>query len=121
MDITKQLARWQAGLFLACLLQGLLGCRAAIEPLALSDVRLLDTSIQIRYERLNAKYLLEMLDPDRLLWSFRKTAGLPTPGQPYIASWEDPGCELRGHFVGHYLSAVSLAWAGTGALWFAVQ
>ncbi|KAG2455135.1 hypothetical protein HYH02_000954 [Chlamydomonas schloesseri] len=55
-----------------------------------------------------------MLEPDRLLWSFRKTAGLPTPGTPYIASWEDPGCELRGHFVGHYLSALSLAWAGTG-------
>ncbi|KAG2499166.1 hypothetical protein HYH03_002747 [Edaphochlamys debaryana] len=55
-----------------------------------------------------------MLEVDRLLWSFRKTAGLPTPGQPYIVSWEDPGCELRGHFVGHYLSALSLAYAGTG-------
>ncbi|GIL43375.1 hypothetical protein Vafri_1144 [Volvox africanus] len=94
------------------------GAQAKIEPFALSDVRLLDTSHQIRYERLNAKYLLEMLDPDRLLWSFRSTAGLPTPGQPYIASWEDPGCELRGHFVGHYLSAVSLAYASTGNVAF---
>ncbi|PNW84899.1 hypothetical protein CHLRE_03g163150v5 [Chlamydomonas reinhardtii] len=55
-----------------------------------------------------------MLDADRLLWVFRKNAGLPTPGEPYVGSWEDPNCELRGHFVGHYLSALSLAWAGTG-------
>ncbi|KAG2440382.1 hypothetical protein HXX76_004487 [Chlamydomonas incerta] len=55
-----------------------------------------------------------MLDSDRLLWVFRKNAGLPTPGEPYVGSWEDPNCELRGHFVGHYLSALSLAWAGTG-------
>jgi len=40
-----------------------------------------------------------MLDVDRLLWSFRKTAGLPTPGTPY-GGWEDPKIELRGHFVG---------------------
>ena len=85
-----------------------------MQPLPLSDVRLLDTALQARYEKLNAKYLLDMLEPDRLLWSFRKTSGLPTPGTPYIASWEDPGCELRGHFVGHYLSALSLALAGTG-------
>ncbi|GAU48791.1 hypothetical protein TSUD_141090 [Trifolium subterraneum] len=39
-----------------------------------------------------------MLDVDRLLWSFRKTAGLPTPGIPY-GGWEEPIAELRGHFV----------------------
>ncbi|GAU32557.1 hypothetical protein TSUD_218150 [Trifolium subterraneum] len=48
-----------------------------------------------------------MLDVDRLLWSFRKTAGLPTPGMPY-GGWEEPKAELRGHFVGHYLSASAL-------------
>ncbi|KAG2455134.1 hypothetical protein HYH02_000953 [Chlamydomonas schloesseri] len=67
-----------------------------------------------RYERINSKYLLDMLDADRLLWVFRTNAKLPAPGKPYIGSWEDPNCELRGHFVGHYLSALSLAWAGTG-------
>eukprot|EP00198_Chlamydomonas_reinhardtii_P014213 XP_001703550.1 predicted protein [Chlamydomonas reinhardtii] len=107
--------RWQ---FLHCFMWlWSLGCAhgaSTIEPLPLSDVRLLDTALQARYEKLNAKYLLDMLEPDRLLWSFRKTSGLPTPGTPYIASWEDPGCELRGHFVGHYLSALSLALAGTG-------
>ncbi len=48
------------------------GCSAAIEPFPLTEVRLLNTSIQSRYERLNQKYLLDMLDPDSLLWSFRK-------------------------------------------------
>ncbi|EFJ44751.1 hypothetical protein VOLCADRAFT_106211 [Volvox carteri f. nagariensis] len=118
MHTTSHVAGWQATSLVVCLLGLALGVLAKIEPFALSDVRLLDTSHQIRYERLNAKYLLEMLDPDRLLWSFRKTAGLPTPGQPYIASWEDPGCELRGHFVGHYLSALSLAYASTGNIAF---
>lgn len=59
-----------------------------------------------------SRYLL-MLDPDSLLWSFRRTAGLPSPGKPYTG-WESPESELRGHFVGHFLSATALAWASTG-------
>ncbi|KAJ8563726.1 hypothetical protein K7X08_032178 [Anisodus acutangulus] len=34
----------------------------------------------------NLEYLL-MFDVDRLVWSFRKTAGLDTPGEPY-GGWE---------------------------------
>lgn len=34
-----------------------------------------------------------------MIWSFRKTAGLSTPGTPY-GGCEAPGLELRGHFVG---------------------
>ncbi|MBL8762227.1 MAG: glycoside hydrolase family 127 protein, partial [Phycisphaerae bacterium] len=45
-------------------------------------------------------------------WSFRKTAGLPTPATPY-AGWEGAEIELRGHFVGHYLSACARAIAQT--------
>ncbi|XP_058760348.1 uncharacterized protein LOC131633672 [Vicia villosa] len=59
----------------------------------------------------NLEYLL-MLDVDRLIWSFRKTAGLPTPGKLY-GGWETFDEELRGHFVGHYLSASALMWAST--------
>ncbi|KAI8013127.1 hypothetical protein LOK49_LG05G00003 [Camellia lanceoleosa] len=51
-----------------------------------------------------------MLDVDSLAWSFRKTTDLPTLGTPY-GGWEDPNCELRGHFVGHYLSASAQMWA----------
>lgn len=49
-----------------------------------------------------------------MLWAFRHNAGLPTPGIPFYGSWEDPGCELRGHFVGHYLTALSLVVMSSG-------
>ena len=56
----------------------------------------------------NARYL-DSLAVDRLLHSFRLTAGLPSSAMPY-AGWEAPNCELRGHFAGgHFLSAVALA------------
>ncbi len=56
-----------------------------------------------------------MLDPDRLLHSFRLTAGLPSAAAPY-GGWEGPEMEVRGHFVGHYLSALAMAVNATGAL-----
>ena len=74
---------------LVALLAGLaVSVNAKIEPFPLHDVRLLNTSMPARYERINSKYLLDMLDADRLLWVFRKNAGLPTPGEPYVGSWE---------------------------------
>src|SRR5690242_14456973 len=56
---------------------------------------------------------LKRLDPDRLLHVFRVNAGLPSSAKSY-GGWEDPNCELRGHFVGHYLSGCALAFAATG-------
>src|SRR5660397_51338 len=56
-------------------------------------------------EDLNTEYL-ESLDPDRLLHNFRINAGLPSDAKP-LDGWEAPYIGLRGHFVGHYLSAVS--------------
>ena len=53
-----------------------------------------------RAQRTNLEYLL-LLDPDRLVWSFRTQAGLPAPGEPY-GGWEGPDVELRGHFVGKH-------------------
>jgi DUF1680 family protein len=53
------------------------------------------------------------LDPDRLLRNFRVNVGLPTDAKPY-GGWEAPNCELRGHSLGHYLSALSLMYASTG-------
>ena len=82
------------------------------EPFPLTDVRLLPGTFYDQQE-INRAYL-HTLDNDSLLWSFRKTAGLATPGSPY-GGWEAPDCELRGHFNGgHYLSAVALTYAGTG-------
>ncbi|XP_072088332.1 uncharacterized protein [Arachis hypogaea] len=82
-----------------------------LKEVPLQDVRLPLDSIHGRAQNTNLEYLL-MLDVDRLLWSFRKTAGLDTPGTPY-GGWEGSNVELRGHFVGHYLSASALMWAST--------
>ncbi|XP_076933891.1 uncharacterized protein LOC143599956 [Bidens hawaiensis] len=83
-----------------------------LNEIALGDVRLDPESIHGQVQQTNLEYLL-MLDSDSLVWSFRKTAGLPTPGAPY-GGWEGPDQELRGHFVGHYLSATAHMWASTG-------
>ncbi|KAG5124122.1 hypothetical protein JHK82_030859 [Glycine max] len=82
-----------------------------LKEVPLQDVRLHKDSIHARAQQTNLEYLL-MLDVDSLIWSFRKTAGLSTPGTPY-GGWEGPEVELRGHFVGHYLSASALMWAST--------
>jgi DUF1680 family protein len=82
-----------------------------LESFSLRQVRLLEGRLLTEQERDRA-YLHE-LDVDRLLHSFRKTAGLPTPGEPY-GGWESPECEGRGHFVGHFLSACAMMYAGAG-------
>lgn len=56
-------------------------------------------------EILNVNYL-RMLEPDRLLHNFRINAGIESDSQP-LTGWESPEIGLRGHFVGHYLSALS--------------
>ena len=81
------------------------------QPFPLSQVRLLDSPFRDAMVR-DENYLLS-LDCDRLLRNFRVNANLPTDAKPY-GGWEDPNCELRGHSVGHYLSACSLMFASTG-------
>jgi hypothetical protein len=80
-------------------------------PFPLTDVRLLDGPFK-QAQRLDAEYLLS-LEPDRLLHTFRVNAGLPSSAAP-LGGWEAPDVELRGHTVGHYLSALALMWAATG-------
>ncbi|CAA0805769.1 Putative glycosyl hydrolase of unknown function (DUF1680 [Striga hermonthica] len=82
-----------------------------LKEVSLHDVRLDPSSIHGVAQQTNLEYLL-MLDVDRLVWSFRETAGLETRGEPY-GGWESPSIELRGHFVGHYLSASAQMWAST--------
>ncbi|KAK1402743.1 AbfB domain-containing protein [Heracleum sosnowskyi] len=82
-----------------------------LKELPLRDVRLDQDSNHGRAQQTNLEYLL-MLDVDRLVWSFRKIANLPTPGVAY-GGWEAPNIDLRGHFVGHYLSASAQMWAST--------
>ncbi|WP_082440276.1 beta-1,3-specific beta-L-arabinofuranosidase [Bifidobacterium aesculapii] len=72
------------------------------------------------------EYLLSF-EPDRLLTEFRATAGLPTNGAKNYGGWENGPSASRnpdgtsnpnrftGHFVGHWISAVSQAQRSTFA------
>ncbi|MEU4898670.1 beta-L-arabinofuranosidase domain-containing protein [Streptomyces sp. NPDC044780] len=51
---------------------------------------------------------------DRMLAVFRTNAGLDTHGAQPPGGWETADGNLRGHYAGHFLSALSLAYAGTG-------
>jgi uncharacterized protein len=88
--------------------------RLGAEAFALEDVRLLEGPYK-RAQDLNHRVLLEEVDADRLLHMFRVTAGLASTAQPY-GGWESPSCELRGHTLGHYLTALALTHAATGDL-----
>ena len=56
------------------------------------------------------QYLLA-IEPNRLLNRFYLNSGLPVKGDVY-GGWESSG--LSGHSLGHYLSAISMAYASTG-------
>jgi hypothetical protein len=81
-------------------------------PFPMSNVRLGPGALSAAAEA-NRRYL-RTLPPDRLLHTYRLTAGLPSSAEP-LGDWEKPDCELRGHFAGgHYLSACALAFASSG-------
>jgi len=94
--------------------------REAVElearPFDLADVRLLNGPF--RDAMLRTQRYLHSLESDRLLWYFRKTAGLETPGEP-MGGWETS--EVRGHSLGHYLSGCALMVASTGDLGLKVK
>jgi uncharacterized protein len=78
-----------------------------LSEVSLHDVRLEPDTLYWRAQQTNLEYLL-LLDVDRLVWNFRKQAGLSPPGTPY-GGWEGPDVQLRGHFVGA-LPLPSLNW-----------
>jgi uncharacterized protein len=81
-------------------------------PFPMGNVRLRPSAFSAAADA-NRRYL-KTLPPDRLLHTFRLTAGLPSSAEP-LGDWEKPDCELRGHFAGgHYLSACALAFASSG-------
>src|SRR4051812_24992378 len=83
----------------------------AVESFDLADVTLGPGPFRDARER-DRIYLLS-LDPDRLLHTFRLNVNLPSSAQPY-GGWEGPTVELRGHSLGHYLSACALMYRSTG-------
>ena len=82
-----------------------------VQPFALSEVTL-EAGPLTQAREWNRGYLMR-LPNDRLLHTFRLNAGLPSNAQP-LGGWEAPTGELRGHFVGHYLSACALLYGATG-------
>ena len=80
-------------------------------PFDLARVRLLSGPF-LEAVNVNRRFLMAQ-DPDRLLHTFRLTAGLPSAAPP-LGGWEAPENELRGHYTGHYLSAAALMSAQTG-------
>ena len=79
--------------------------QAQAQPFDLGSVRVTDTVLREPVER--NRDFLQSLETDRLLHTFRLTAGLPTSAEP-LGGWEKPNVELRGHFTGHFLSACAL-------------
>lgn len=79
-----------------------------------THVRLLPGSPFYERQELHRRGYLASLNPDRLLFEYRKLAGLPQAGGATsgYAGW-DTGF-IRGHMAGHYLSAASRMAAATG-------
>ncbi len=81
-----------------------------VSPFALGDVTL-DAGPLADAREWNRGFLLRIPN-DRLLRNFMVNARLPANAQP-LGGWEAPDCEVRGHFVGHTMSACALLYAAT--------
>jgi hypothetical protein len=92
--------------------------RRALEPFSLRSVRLLDDARDpLAVAASTNTAFLKQLDLARLLYSFRRCAGLAQPTArtvPY-GGWERPSAGIRGHFMGHYLGALASGGAGGDA------
>jgi Uncharacterized protein conserved in bacteria len=85
-----------------------------IKEFPMNQVKLLDGPFKEAMERDIA--WLKTVNTDRVLVAFRTTAGIATNAKAY-GGWESPKDDfngIRGHFLGHYLSACSKAFAVTG-------
>lgn len=76
-----------------------------------TDVQLLESPFK-RAMEVDQRWLKEA-DVNRFLHNFRITAGIKTTAQAF-GGWEGLDCELRGHSLGHFLSALALMYAATG-------
>lgn len=82
------------------------------EGFDLNDITLDGDSILTQNRDRTLAYL-KLLDNDRMLYNFRRTFGQDTKGASPLGGWDEPTGLLRGHSTGHYLSALSLAYAST--------
>ena len=98
--------------------------KAIFQPIKPGAVQLSSGLFKQRFE-LNLNYLMS-LKPEHLLqnhyleaglWSahFRATQfGEPGAGDERHWGWESPTSQVRGHFLGHWLSAMASVYASTG-------
>ena len=87
----------------------------ALTPMTPGKVKLLPGLFRDRFA-LNRKYMLS-LHTDNLLQNHYMEAGLWHPRENPLdchGGWESPTCQLRGHFLGHWLSAAASIAANTG-------
>lgn len=92
-----------------------------LKPAEKGSVKILPGVFRERMD-VNRQYLLE-LDANCLLQNFYLEAGIILPGlqvvdNPETANlhwgWEAPTCQLRGHFLGHWISAAAKLIAADG-------
>jgi DUF1680 family protein len=84
-------------------------------PIQHGQARLLPSIFQERFE-LNYRYMMS-LTTQNLLQNHYLEAGLWGPRgrvQDMHLGWEAPTCQLRGHFLGHWLSGAAHTYANTG-------
>jgi DUF1680 family protein len=86
---------------------------SALKP---NQVQLLPGELHQRYTK-NYQYMMS-LSSDKLLLNFYNEAGLLVDSLPshtlpagIYTGWESPTCQLRGHFLGHFLSACAWGYA----------
>lgn len=82
-------------------------------PAAFGRVRLTGNGIFPENQKRCLDYLM-LLDPDRMLYNFRRAFGLDTGNVLPPGGWEEPAGLLRGHSTGHFLSALAFAFSATG-------
>jgi len=89
--------------------------QATFTAVAPGSARLLPGAFEQRFQ-LNRQYMLS-LKTENLLQSHYLQAGLWAPRHlvsDIHLGWESPTCQVRGHFLGHWLSAAARAYAWHG-------
>jgi len=86
------------------------GQKAKASTFPLHDVRLEGDNRLTNNRDLDIRTLLA-LDVSQQLYNYRDTYGLPTDGYTTSDGWDSPDTKLKGHGVGHYLSAMAFAYA----------
>lgn len=94
-----------------------------VEPYTLQQVHLMENSRWRQNQKLDSAWICSF-PVKRLLHSFRTAAGAFSAYEggysgrekvDKLGGWESMDCDLRGHAIGHLLSAYALMYANTGA------